>query len=430
MQLSNHTHKITKERFFILASSFSNQKEEYSEELEYYETTTGYYLGVLFKDKIDEDYNYCILHKFKNEKFHFFLMSEEFFSDINHARKILIYDLEKLENNVYKEIISEKKPVRTELDLFIPIVSRSKINNTYNALKNSIGYSPAKELINYVFVHDFQDPDGTFIREFQSEGFNARLWEIYLSLVLKENNIEFLREKASCDFQCNKNSIDFNLEATIIQSKDAIIENSNMPSMNIKNKIIALLNKKYSSRLSKKRDKNYFNLDSNKEIPFIYAIHNFCNDSNLYSDNISIFTFLYGLKQYPLLDPQARLKILTTKDKPGYFFQNDTQYVSAVIHSNSATISKFERIGFLAGFGSRKLQIIYTGYCYKHNSESTKGAFFYFNIEPNKYSERWSCGIDIYHNPNAINKINPLLFPYCNHHFLNDKNELVSNIVW
>jgi len=73
----------------------------------------------------------------------------------------------------------------THKDLFKPVVPVNELHPDYMEVFKSDGYSPARAVINELFAA-YQDVDGTFVEQFQKNGFNARLWELYLFAVLDE----------------------------------------------------------------------------------------------------------------------------------------------------------------------------------------------------------------------------------------------------
>lgn len=50
----------------------------------------------------------------------------------------------------------------------------------------------------------FVDIDGNFVEQFQSTGFDARLWELYLNTYLNEEQFFFDREYNAPDFIVRK----------------------------------------------------------------------------------------------------------------------------------------------------------------------------------------------------------------------------------
>lgn len=108
-----------------------------------------------------------------------------------------------------------------------------------------------------------------------------------------------------------------------------------------------------------------------------------------------------------------------TVDRP-FFWQPDTEHVSAVLFSNAGTVSKFNRMGVRAGFGDRMVSLVRKGGL----SDPSPGAFdpipFDIDIESPDYQERWPDELEMYHNPNALVPIEEYLFPDIVHFRIED----------
>ncbi|PZR51474.1 MAG: hypothetical protein DI537_56410 [Stutzerimonas stutzeri] len=103
-----------------------------------------------------------------------------------------------------------------------------------------------------------------------------------------------------------------------------------------------------------------------------------------------------------------------------FFWQPDTEHVSAVVFSNAGTVSKFNRMGVKAGFGDRFVSLVRKGGL----SDPSPGAFdavsFDLDIENPDYHEDWPDELQMYHNPNALVPIDEELFPGIVHYRFED----------
>ena len=98
----------------------------------------------------------------------------------------------------------------------------------------------------------------------------------------------------------------------------------------------------------------------------------------------------------------------------------DSEYISAILFSNSGTISKFNRMGYLSGCGSKRVKMIRTGTCYNHEANSEKPKSFVYEVGDEKFPETWGQGLSMFHNPYARYPVNPQLFPDIAHHILEE----------
>ena len=61
-----------------------------------------------------------------------------------------------------------------QADPLIPVVSNDKLHPAFKGLLEQDGYSPARGIIRELFA-SFVDPDGNFVEQFQTMGFDARI---------------------------------------------------------------------------------------------------------------------------------------------------------------------------------------------------------------------------------------------------------------
>ena len=73
--------------------------------------------------------------------------------------------------------------------LFVPIVDDEKFNPAFRALRDEPAYLPAKRMMEEVY-ETFEDLDGNFVEQFQSTGFDSRLWELYLHAYFEDAGFE------------------------------------------------------------------------------------------------------------------------------------------------------------------------------------------------------------------------------------------------
>ena len=113
-----------------------------------------------------------------------------------------------------EELAQGGKPRRT-LDLFLPIVTTSRLSDAFVRLTSAEGFSPARELILAMMPY-YEDVDGNFVEQFQSSAFDARFWELYLFALLTEQGFAFDRSYAAPDFLCEGVVQDIFVEAVTV----------------------------------------------------------------------------------------------------------------------------------------------------------------------------------------------------------------------
>lgn len=137
-------------------------------------------------------------------------------------------------------------------------------------------------------------------------------------------------------------------------------------------------------------------------VRYLYGVHHdfgFDKDGQLVISPLKIEKHVYQGKEIP----------------SGFFFLPDSEHVSAVLFSASGTISKFNRLGKIAGFGDKAVRMIRMGTNHRHDANSARPDQFMFEADDD-YFETWGEGVSIYHNPNALIPLPKEIFPSVAHH--------------
>ncbi|MCH7759071.1 hypothetical protein IID20_01815 [Patescibacteria group bacterium] len=193
---------------------------------------------------------------------------------------------------------------------------------------------------------------------------------------------------------------------------------------------------KYGSPLFSKLKKKYWELPHVKGYPLLFAIEDFSNTNSLTFGRSSLPTYLYGYEHKWEYDEHGKLHITPIKidthkwmDKEipsGFFYLEGSENVSAVVFSNSGTISKFNRMGLLAGFGSSRVQMVRIGSSVNHDPNSAEPKTFKHLVNDPSYKETWVEGLEVFHNPRALHPIDPIIIPGASHHRLLENGQIDS----
>lgn len=137
--------------------------------------------------------------------------------------------------------------------------------------------------------------------------------------------------------------------------------------------------------------------------------------------------YLYGIRQVEKKNPDGSSETVSQriegykwegKEIPsGFFVQPDTENISAVLANPEGTFSKFNRMGFLAGFGDRDIRFIRNGICYRGSPMPQN---FVGEVHSPDYFETWCEGISVYHNPKAKQPLPIEAIPGAAHHSVRD----------
>lgn len=415
--------QISKARFDALTFSKHPFAAVLATEIEWYADINENVLGSLIQDLTDQDWNYIVLGRDERGLFRW-IDGNVSFAQIGDARRELLHKLQHFAREG-KTVFPQGEARRKKSEIFRPIVPEEELNPHFKALKDE-AYSPARELIQEI-AYAFVDLDGNFIQQFQTEGFNSRLWELYLYAYLHEELFVIDRTHPAPDFTCIKAPAPIFIEAvTVNPSLGFDITTDPRTPAEIEHLLRDYMPIKYGSALYSKMQKAYWTLDHVRGKPLILAVHDFHREDSMTWSASALSTYLYGVRFKHIFDAAGRLiplpeKVASHRFKgkevpSGFFLQTDAAHISAVLFSNSATLSKFNRMGRLADFGSPRVRIFRIGLCHNHQADATRPLRFLARVEPGKYEESWGQGLSMFHNPNALQPIHPDIFPGIAHH--------------
>lgn len=193
---------------------------------------------------------------------------------------------------------------------------------------------------------------------------------------------------------------------------------------------------KFGSVLYSKLQKRYWTLPHMEGVPFVIAIHDFLAKDSMTWSAPALEDYLYGVRASWKKAPDGTLEVteepilehvLGRKRIPsGFFNLPGAEHVSAVLFSNAATLSKFNRMGKLAGFGNPDVMMFRVGTHHNWDPNATEPVPFSVEVDPEKYSETWAEGVRVLHNPRALVPIPAELFPGCSHRYSEEGRRVAS----
>lgn len=426
--------RITKARFEALTFSTLPFAWVVVEAVEWYSDQDENVLGVLCRDRQDDDWGYVVLGRDEKSLFRG-IETKVSMPDVDSARKSLHLRLSFYTVTGEKIFPQGDESQRKKLELFRPVVCEKEVNQNFLVLSEEKGYSSAKELIAEV-AYSFVDPDGNYIQQFQTKGFDARLWELFLYTLLHENDFLINRSCVAPDYLCTKFHLNIFIEAVTVnptQGDDSLRVTPETEPDPVKLADYAAI--KFGSALFSKMHKNYWELDHVKNHPLVFAIADFHAPQSMLWTHAALAEYLYAMRSRKVttsagtMVEEVLIKAHTYGNKiipSGFFLQPYSENISAVLFSNSGTISKFHRMGKLAGFGDRDVKMWRTGKRYDHGEGVTEPADFSFEVKEGLL-ETWSEGVSIFHNPNAKFPLQEELFPLVAHHFI-ENGRMVSHL--
>lgn len=181
---------------------------------------------------------------------------------------------------------------------------------------------------------------------------------------------------------------------------------------------------KFGSSLYSKLQKKYWEKDHVKGKPLVIAIHDFHMPGSMGWSRTALSEYLYG-RRIRLVDRNGKKEVINEvieahqwqgKEIPSNFFGlPDGENISAILFTNAATITKFNRMGKLAGLGSKDVKLIRTGYVFDPDPDALEPIQFSADVDSPEYEESWSDSLMMFHNPNALHPIDPNWFGTISH---------------
>jgi hypothetical protein len=409
-----------------------------ADEVGWYEHAGERVLGLLIRDLADNDFGGYVFGRDRKLRFRA-VSSSGFDPRRRHAEIALRRELERVSaepDDDYYQGDEAGSPV----DFFATVVPEDRLNPSYLRVRELEQYSGARGIIEPM-MRWYGDVDGNFVEQFQTTGFDSRLWELYLFAAFSEMGFNIDRIHAVPDFTCVNPLTAFCVEATTVNpTRDPNGEIVPPPPTETPEQLDAYLKDympiKFGSALTSKLAKKYWTRPHVKGKPFVLAIHDFSSPQSMMATRSAFEHYIYGVVHDWNRDENGKLIIHPKRIgahrwgakeiHSGFFDLPDSENVSAVLFSNSGTVAKFNRMGLLAGFASRRLRLVRIGTAVDHNPDSTTPVAFKHEVNDPSYQETWCEGIDIWHNPRAKIPLDRDLLPRVAHHNMLPDGQIVN----
>ncbi|ORA62084.1 hypothetical protein [Mycobacteroides franklinii] len=317
------------------------------------------------------------------------------------------------------------------IDFFAPRVPDEKLNLRFQRLASGDDFAAARAIIGQM-MRSYDDADGNFVEQFQTTGFDARLWELYLFAALSEAGCQVERPKPAPDLLARGIRGEFALEATTINpTVRAAGKPDPLTTLHIcedpASYVRHYLPIRYAGPLTSKLAKKYWTKPAAAGKPLALAIQDFHAPLSMRYSFPALPMYLYGITQTPRRDSANRLIIESSpiedhrwEDKvvpSGFFSLPDAENISAVLFNNAGTLNKFNRMGVGAGFGVDGITLVRSGTLWDPNPDSSTPIPFEEVIAEGN-PETWIEGMDVFHNPNAKHPLDDMHLPGAAHHHL------------
>lgn len=419
------------------------------EEIDWFEAYQYKVISTLVIDT-DGEFCYLILGRDKRNIYRTVGVPTKTYKTRGGASRAMKTALKKFEDDgklVYEQGDEKGSPN----EFLTPQVPEHKLHPYFKAL-SSPGHEAAKALINEI-VYSFVDVDGNYIKDFQTTGFDGRLWELYLYVYLHRARFSFDNSFSSPDFLVNYFGQDFAIEAVTVNRGTVFQEDNPIDAGNAFLLCLDYMPIKFAGSLTAKLQKQYWQQQQVKGKPLILAIHDFHQASTIESlgsmtwSRNALINYIYGIKpkyEFPDEDHVRPLiretKAGTSMDyekvnhfiwkgktvEAGFFDLPGAENISAILFSNNATITAFNRMGHLAGLSADTTKIFRAMDIYNPERGSIIPIRKVINIDDKDYEEDWGDSLVMYHNPHALLPVDINCFPDISHMFFDEQDLLIS----
>ena len=296
------------------------------------------------------------------------------------------------------------------------IVKENKVNPNYMKIRNLSMNHPGRLMLDEIGA-EFEDPDGNFLEQFQTTGFDSRYFELYLFAYFTRSGFTIDRAKPYPDFIVTRNGVRVAVEATTVNpSKSGALfehgkEIKDLSPDNLAEYLKNELPVRFGGPVFSKLNKEYWNLPHCRRLPFVIAIEAFHDDEALAMSEAALTNYLFGLEYSGKYDKNGQLEIAESpllehkvgnkQVASGLFSQAESKNLSAILFTNSGTNAKFSRMGYQHGHGSDDFDIYRHGYCYNPDPDAMDPTLFSYDMNEPIAFEPWGQGLMVIHNPNA-----------------------------
>lgn len=332
--------------------------------------------------------------------------------------------------------------------LFAMKVPDARADKRFLACRDTKAGSPGRELLDLIF-ETYLDEDKNFVKEFQSNGFDARIWELSLHAFFNEEDFDQRRTAGLVDFLVSDGEQTVAVEAVTSQPSGgtglgpAPATIVGLAPEDLEEGIAEFVHQFGKALWQKVKKRNaqgqaYWELESVAGLPFVVAVEAFHATSSLFHSFGYAAEYLFGRGATATI-VQGKLEITPLiidvhqwKDKSipsGVFDSEDYKHVSAVIFSNSSSYTQFNRIGLQEGLGESGVHMIRAGTCANQDSEAAEPHQFTYEVgDENAPIEYFSQAMHVFHNPNALKKLPVGFFGRASEHFRLESGHVSSTL--
>lgn len=426
-------HAISSRRFDALAGYIRGPEMVlYVQEAAWFATNEERLLGLIVWDRYDHDFGWVVLGRDRTARFRAIAQAASIpsFAAAHNALNDAMDQLHQQPDEEYHQGDEHGRPV----DFFQPIARQERLNSNFRALSEQPRYSPARDLIAAMMRYHV-DADGNFVEQFQTNGFDARFWELYLYATFIELGYARQADVAVPDLMLRGPLGRLAIEATTANPPQGMNAPQPQTDEEIREYLEGYVPIKLARSLTRKLNhpQPYWQAPGVDGAPFVIALQDF-HAPGAMTRIVPIATeYVFGVR-HSIVDGVRTITFLeehvfgAAREPSGFFRLPGAENVSAVILNPLGTLTKFNRMGQLAGFGDPRVRMIRSGLARGDGQHGDQRPFIPFehNVSAPDYAESWVEGMVVLHNPNALVPLDPEQIPEANHEFLRPDGRIMS----
>lgn len=416
--------EISKERFDALAGYIRMpQMVLLTQEAAWFEIGQERLLGLIVWDRTDYDYGWIVLGRDRVGRFRAITQNvslptfDAARDDLRTAmeRHVQLPDEEFFQGDEFGEAV----------DFFGPRVQPQGLHPSFTTLTSHQRFSPARGMIEAMMPF-YQDVDGNFIQQFQTTGFDARLWELYLYATAIEIGYAPTPGVVVPDLLLEGPLGRLAIEATTANPPQEGAAPTPKNNEELKAYLDGYVPIKLARALTRKlyHPQRYWNAPKVDDAPFVIALQDFHAPGAMVGLVPTATEYVFGVR-HSMVDGERKVERIdehvfgAMRAPSGFFTLPEAENVSAVFLNPQGTLTKFNRLGYVAGFGNRNVRMIRSGIARGElNLDDPSPREFTHDVSAPDYSESWIEGTVVLHNPNARVPLDPNQVPGACHEFL------------
>lgn len=284
------------------------------------------------------------------------------------------------------------------------------------------------------------NPDANWAGDFQTDNFHTRMWEAHLLAAFREQGMLVTQPERSPDFLIqNRAGAEAWVEGVTanpqVRFKHFNAEPSEPPADILEHALGAAASR-FAKTLRSKLQKNYHLTPHVLGKPFAIALADFHAPSSMVWSRSALISYLYALR--PSMEGARVCMALASEElslrgeekiPAGLFRSPVCCELSAVIFTNTCSISKFYRVPISGGAMDDAYRYIRFGSIWDRTPGATEGIPFCLDITSQEYRaiwpqgyEPWSADLEVFHNPFAQHPFPRTLLPEATHWFQQGDN--------